>query len=291
MGAKIAFATSSEFPNLTDDDRLAAQALAAHGLTVDPVLWDSPRLEWTSYAAVIIRSCWDYHYRPADFKAWLDRLDDLGVSLWNPAELVRWNMDKTYLSDLQQQGVRVLPSVWLARGARVQLAHLMAEKGWEQVVVKPLISAGAKQTVLISRGDAPARQAEFAESLQQSSLIVQEFASEVQARGEWSFLFFGGQYSHAVLKQPHVEDFRVQDHFGGTVQAASPSAALIDQAGEILALLDADLLYARVDAIERNGSLYLMELELIEPCLYFEFHPQAPLRFADALLNHLAVKE
>lgn len=291
MAAKIAFATSSEFPSLTDDDCLAVKALGMHGLTVDPVLWDSRQLDWSSYAAVIIRSCWDYHHRPAEFNAWLGHLEDQGVSLWNPPELVRWNMDKTYLSDLQQQGVRVLPSVWLARGARVQLAHLMAEKGWEQVVVKPLISAGAKRTILIPRDDALARQAEFAESLQQSSLIVQEFASEIQTQGEWSILFFDGQYSHAVLKQPQAEDFRVQDHFGGTVKAASPSAALIAQAAEILALLDADLLYARVDAIERNGSLYLMELELIEPYLYFEFHPQAPLRFADALLKHLAVKE
>jgi glutathione synthase/RimK-type ligase-like ATP-grasp enzyme len=291
MSITIAFATSSEFSQLTSDDQLAAQALRAQGLNVDAVLWDNPSLDWNAYAAIVIRSCWDYHDRPAEFTAWLDRVEKQGANLLNPADLVRWNMDKIYLSDLELQGIYLLPSVWLPRRAHVNLAHLMAEKGWAQAVVKPLVSAAANQTFLISLEGAAAHQVAFEADLQQGGLLVQEFAPEIQTQGEWSLIFFGGQYSHSVLKQPGAEDFRVQEHHGGSVKPASPPASLIAQATEILALVDSDWLYARVDGVERQGSLYLMELELIEPHLFFETHLQAPLHFADALRKQLTLKE
>lgn len=291
MNGKVAFAISDEFPNLTDDDRLAADSLRERGLVVEPVLWDRKDVDWSSYTTVIIRSCWDYHNRAAEFYQWLQILDEQGASLWNPPAIVRWNMEKTYLRDLEERGVRVLPSVWLPRGAVINLAPLMKEQGWKQVVIKPVISAAADQTYLIAQEAAESHQDKFQTLLQQGGLIVQEFAKEIQDRGEWSLIFFDKRYSHAVLKQPKSEDFRVQQHLGGTVKVASPSAALVEQAKELLDKVDSDLLYARVDAIERQDGLHLMELELIEPLLFFKAHPQAPALFAEALAKHLAVKE
>lgn len=291
MNSKVAFATSDEFPNLTDDDRLAADALRRQGLVVEPVLWDNKYLDWSAYSTVIVRSCWDYHNRVAEFYEWLQRLDEQGASVWNPTEILRWNMEKTYLSDLEGRGVLVLPSVWLPRGAEVNLGSLMKEKNWKQAVIKPAISAAADQTFLITRESAETHQEKFDALLQQGGMIVQEFAEEIQGQGEWSLIFFDKQYSHAVLKQPKPGDFRVQVHYGGTVKRASPSAALIEQARGVLDKVDSDLLYARVDAVERQGRLHLMELELIEPLLFFEFHPQGPARFAATLVKHLAVKE
>lgn len=290
MNSKVAFAIS-EFPNLTDDDRLAAAALGKQGLVVEPVLWDRQDIDWSAYSTVIVRSCWDYHNRHAEFYEWLQRLDEQGASLWNPISIVRWNMEKTYLRDLEERDVLVLPSVWLPRGAEVDLASLMKEQGWKQAVIKPVISAAADQTYLIAQESAQTHQDKFQALLQQGGMIVQEFAKEIQDQGEWSLIFFDKRYSHAVLKQPKSEDFRVQQHLGGTVNVASPSAALIEEAKTLLDKVDSDLLYARVDAIERHGRLHLMELELIEPLLFFEVHPQAAGRFADALVKHLAVKE
>ena len=291
MNSKIAFAISDEFPNLTDDDRLAADALGKRGLGVEPVLWDGKDVDWSAYSTVIIRSCWDYHNRVGEFYEWLQRLDEQGASVWNPTEILRWNMEKTYLSDLEGRGALVLPSRWLPRRADVTLASLLQDQGWEQAVIKPIISAAADQTFLITRESAQTHQEKFDALLQQGGMIVQEFAKEIQGQGEWSLIFFDKQYSHAVLKQPKPGDFRVQLHFGGTVQPAPPSAELITQAREILDKVEGDLLYARVDAVERQGRLHLMELELIEPLLFFEFHPQAPARFAATLVKHLAVKE
>lgn len=291
METKIVFATSEEFPQLTEDDLLAVEALNKHGIGVTPALWDDLNFDWGAYSTVVIRSCWDYHLRPIEFSNWLTLLEKLGVAIWNPAEVVRWNMDKTYLSELQQQGVAILPSVWLPRYAKVNLAHLLEEKNWTQAVVKPTISAAADNTFLVSLESVTARQAKFDQLLQQGGLLVQEFAPEVQERGEWSLMFFGGQYSHAVLKRPAGGDFRVQRHLGGSHGSAEPARTLVDQAAAAVSAAGADLLYARVDGIERAGSLFLMELEIIEPLLFFADNPKAPDHFAEVLIKQLAMKE
>lgn len=287
MTARLAFAVSNEFPNLTDDDQLAAAALHRRGLHIDPVLWDAS-LDWSVYDSVVIRSCWDYHRHVEEFSRWLAQLEGIGVSVWNPIDVLRWNMDKVYLSDLEERGVPVLPSVWLPRGAKAELDHLMAEKQWQMVVVKPTISAAADNTFTLAHPEALEKQSSFAKLLAAGGVIVQEFAPEIQSEGEYSFLFFNNQFSHAVIKHPQTGDFRVQLQYGGGYRAAEAPADLVRQAASILEAVDADLLYARVDAINRNGQLFLMELELVEPHLFFGEHPQAAARFADALRSRLS---
>lgn len=287
MTHHIAFAISNEFPNLTDDDRLAATALNERGFQVDPLLWDSSA-DWGAYDAVVIRSCWDYHHRFEEFSRWLAQLDGIGVSVWNPIDVLRWNMDKTYLSDLEERGVAILPSVWLPRGAKVDLGHLLAAKAWHKAVVKPIVSAAADNTFSLSVSESTAQQASLDKLLANGGVIVQEFAPEIQIEGEWSFIFFNKQYSHAVIKRPSGGDFRVQLQYGGGYQLAEPPAGLIDQAARVLEAVEVDLLYARVDAINRTGKLFLMELELVEPHLFFGEHPQAASRFADALVAQLS---
>ncbi len=201
MRTQIAFATSAEFSHLAEDDRFAVNALGQRDIRVEAAVWDDKSVRWSDYAAVVIRSCWDYHLRPDEFSAWLGELEAAGGQVWNPVDVVNWNMDKTYLSDLQEFGVVVLPSVWLLQGAHVELRELMADKGWRRGVVKPTISAAANETFLVER-DAPAEQnVRLNGLLQKGGAIVQEFAGEIQSRGEWSFLFFGGKYSHAVVKE------------------------------------------------------------------------------------------
>lgn len=290
METKIAFATYTELADLIEGDQLAVKALEMHGFAVQAAVWDDRSIDWTQYRAVVIRSCWDYHQRIEEFLGWLARLEGLAIPLLNPVEIVRWNMNKTYLRDLQARGIEVLPSVWLAQYAELNLVDLMKERDWQQVVVKPVISAAADHTHVIAVDKVSEKQAEIDILLQRGGLIVQEFAEEIESQGEWSFMFYGGQYSHAVLKRPAAGDFRVQPHLGGTHAVASPEDAFVNQARAALSAVDSQLLYARVDAIERGGRLMLMELELIEPYLFFPEHPLAPERFAQALLKHLMVK-
>lgn len=290
MATSIAFATHDGFPNLTDDDRLAADALAKRGIEVDAALWNDPAVNWSSYSAVVIRSCWDYHMKPDEFRAWLDELESQRVVLWNPYRVVRWNMDKAYLNDLGEQDIPVLASVWLSRGEKADLGQLIRQKSWKQVVVKPAISAAANDTDIISLGRTGDHQKRFESLLEKGGVIVQAFAEEIHTSGEWSLVFFNKQYSHAVIKRPQNGDFRVQRDYGGTAHPIDAPSHLIDQAQSILGAIDDDLLYARVDGIERDGQLFLMELELIEPHLFFELHPRAADRFADALIEKMSTK-
>jgi glutathione synthase/RimK-type ligase-like ATP-grasp enzyme len=271
-------------PDLTADDRLAAEELHRRGAEVEAVIWNDPGVRWSIYDRVVIRSCWDYFQRAEEVLAWLDRMERERIPLWNPVQLVRGNVDKAYLGELAAAGLPVIPTAGLERDAAVDLAGLLDERGWTDVVIKPSISGGAFRTWRISRGEAAAAQAELDELLAISGVLIQPFLAEIQTVGEWSLIFLGGQYSHAVLKRPRTGDFRVQEHLGGSADAAQPTPALIEQARRVVASISGPWIYARVDGVEIDGAFQLMELELTEPSLFLVADRQAPARFAAAIL-------
>jgi len=207
------------------------------------------------------------------------------MALWNPARVVEWNLNKIYLRELKQKGVAAPETIWLKRDAQADLQTVLEERGWQKAVVKPLISATAYRTWITTPESAGNEQNAFTDLLSESGAMVQRFVEEVQTRGEWSFMFFGGKYSHAVLKKPKAGDFRVQEEYGGEAESVIPPAPLIEQARRILELIPDRLLFARVDAVEVDGDLWLMELELIEPFLFMYADPLAPQRFADAIAS------
>jgi glutathione synthase/RimK-type ligase-like ATP-grasp enzyme len=283
--SRIAFVTHAGLPGLSNDDRLAVAELTRLGAEVEAAVWNDPGVRWASYDRVVIRSCWDYHLRPDAFLDWLARLEGDGVSLWNPAPVVRANVDKGYLVDLAAAGIPVVPTMRLERGERADLSGLLAERSWDEAVVKPSVSASAFRTRRVRREEAAAAQADLEEMLVASGVLIQRFLLEIQTRGEWSILFFGGEYSHAVLKRPKAGDFRVQEELGGSSVLERPASALVEQARAVVAAIPMPWLYARVDGVEIEGVFTLMELELIEPALFLGWDPQAPARFAQAILE------
>lgn len=285
---RIALATCHDFPQLTPDDALLVDALAVLGIQAVPAVWNAPALDWTTFAGVILRSTWDYHLRLPEFLAWIAHLETLGVLLWNPPDVVRWNADKTYLRDLAAQGVPIPATEWIPAGPAPDLGALIAARGWSEVVVKPAVSAGAFQTHRVSHEQAADFQPELARILEASGALVQQFLPEINTGGEWSFLFFGGEYSHTVLKRPPAGDYRVQVHHGGSWQACDAPASFLEQAQRILARMDGRALYGRVDTVAVNGTLVLVELELIEPYLFLGDAPGSPQRFAAAIAHALA---
>jgi glutathione synthase/RimK-type ligase-like ATP-grasp enzyme len=280
----IAFVTYSRLPDLTADDRLAAEELRRRGAEVEAVIWNDPGVLWSRYDRVVIRSCWDYFERTDEFLAWLDRMEKEKIPLWNPIPLVRGNLDKAYLGELAAAGLPVIPTAGLEHGAAVDLAGLLDERGWNDVVIKPSISGGAFRTWRISRDEAAAAQGELDELLASSGVLIQPFLSEIQTAGEWSLIFLGGEYSHAALKRPRAGDFRVQEQLGGSTEAARATPALIEQARAVVVSISGPWIYARVDGVEIDGLFTLMELELIEPSLFLATDPRAPARFAEAIL-------
>jgi glutathione synthase/RimK-type ligase-like ATP-grasp enzyme len=283
----IAFVTYRDLPQLTSEDQLVCSYLQRYGVQTQAVIWDAPDVAWNAYEAVVVRSCWDYHLHPGTFSAWLTDLEHLQVPLWNPVPILRWNLHKTYLRDLYMQGFAIPPTCWLDRGCQAKLGTILADHGWDEAVIKPAVSATAYQTWRTTRTQASHDQPQFAACLQHADMLVQQFMDPVVTYGEWSFVFFDKQYSHAVLKKAQAGDFRVQDDFGGTVEVVSPGSGLIEQAQQIINSIADPLLFARVDGIERDGQLVLMELELIEPFLFLNSDPYAIERFGGAMLTVL----
>ncbi len=274
MSTVIALVTYLESPGLTESDARLQAALQARGHDVSAVAWDDPHADWQAFDAIIVRSPWDYSGRVAEFRAWLDRLEADGVGLANPIPVMRWNMHKRYLLELEAADVAVVPTEFVADASASPYAIAKA-RGWDEVVVKPAISAGARRTrVLPAASEA---QGDWWEGEFPADGVLVQPLVRVIAAGEWSLIFFAGEFSHSALKVPAAGDFRVQPRHGGSVLSTPPSAELIAE-GRSALLATAkvagcdvrELLYARVDGVVVDGRFLVMEVELIEPGLFLD---------------------
>ncbi|MGH7533355.1 MAG: ATP-grasp domain-containing protein [Gemmatimonadales bacterium] len=281
MTVRIAFVTSQALHDLTESDRLAAAALRGRGAVVVPAVWTDPSVEWGAFDQVIIRSPWDYYRHRDRFVEWIGALDNAGVTTRNPTAILRWNLDKSYLRELD---VPQVPTEWIERGAAVDLGQVIRDQGWGSAVVKPTVSGGATDTWITTPATAAADHARAAPILARCGLMIQRFMPEIRDQGEWSLLFFRGRFSHATIKRPTKGDFRVQIEHGGSTHPATPTDALLAQAQRVVESVGAELLYARVDGLDVDGQLQLMELEVLEPDLFLQYSDGAADRFAEAVL-------
>ena len=201
------------------------------------------------------------------------------------------NRDDRLVADALQfaaAGAEIVPIEYVEHGQTQSLHSLLERRNWTAAVIKPAVSASAYGTWRTSLATAAADQRRFDEEVIQRSLLVQPFADEIVTTGEWSVVFFDGEYSHAVLKKPAVGDFRVQEELGGYGEPRDPSPAIVEQAHRVLSHAGGPMLYARVDGIERDGRFILMELEINEPFLYVGSSNRAADRFADAIVRTTA---
>src|SRR5690606_20249783 len=280
---RVALATCGRLPRLAEDDRLLLDPLERLGVRAEPVVWDPVGVDWGVYDAVVIRSCWDYYHRMEEFLDWVGSLESRGVALWNSPAVVRWNANKAYLREVESAGVPIVPTRWVDAAAGGTLAALVEEEGWDEAVVKPTVSAAAYETWRTSRSRAGEDEARFRALVARRPVMVQPFVREVVDEGEWSLIFFGGCFSHAVLKRPRPGDFRVQVEHGGTEEAAEPDRSLVAAARAALEPVPGTWLYARVDGCVVDGRFRVMELELLEPSLFLGLAPSAADRFARAI--------
>jgi glutathione synthase/RimK-type ligase-like ATP-grasp enzyme len=249
---------------------------------VDVLIWNDASVDWTSYNYLIFRSVWDYFEYPAAFSAWLNMLEKNNIKTLNPLPVIQQNQHKFYLRTLQQQGIDIIPTVFMPKNTGLNLSFL-SENNWERAVIKPAVSGGAYLTKSFAQSQISEIETAYLPIAQERDLLVQPFMPEIQTMGEISLLFFAGVFSHAVLKKPIGADFRVQVQFGGQYQAYVPTAALIKTAENVLKTVGHALLYARVDGILKKGKFLLMEVELIEPDLYFNIAPNAKKTYLTAL--------
>jgi hypothetical protein len=299
----IGFATSAQYVELTADDLILARALEYRGARVLPVVWTETPPESLTCDLLVLRSVWDYHLQPDKFFHWLT-VAARRTKVVNAPEIVRWNMDKHYLKDIEAAGFAVPKTVFLERGSQADLQELMGSTGLTAAVIKPVISASAFETYRMEAAQAAdfsvKLNTKFNALLKDRAMMVQEFIPEIATGGEWSLILIrkesvepgqsqgGHECTHAVNKLPRPGDFRVQEEHGGLHKLASPPIDAVLMAQAILARFAPQAIYCRADMVMRPRGPVLMELELIEPLLHFELAPQAAEKMADVLLQALA---
>lgn len=284
---RIAIATCAAYGELKVDDRLLGEALESRGAEALPVVWDGAQPRWQSFDLCLVRSTWDYHDKHEEFLAWTREVAG-ATTLHNPADLIAWNSDKTYLRELGERGVPTVATVWVDRGSDADVEAILAREGWEEAVIKPVVDLGAKNLHRVRAGAGTAKDA-LAATLSRGAAMVQPFLPSLEEEGELSLIFIDGSFGHAVRKRPASGDFRVQSIWGGTAEEAGASTDHLEVAKRALAHLDEPPLYARVDLVTGpDGSPCLIELELIEPNLYLSTSGTAAMALADAALKRLS---
>jgi len=257
-----------------------AEALAAAGAEVEPVVW-TQAADPSGFDLVLPLLAWGYHLK---YERWLALLDLASSERWpmiNPPALLRWNSDKAYLAELVDRGVPTVPTLMVESCCDADLEEARRRFGSDWLVIKPPVSAGAVRTHRLGpNDDLPA------DSLRQP-MIIQPLIEEIARTGEFSLMLFDGEFSHAVVKRPAAGDFRVQEHLGGeTLPCKAPPAGAVRLAQQALAATPTKATYARVDIVpDDEGTLRIMELELVEPSLFLNHAPDGGAAFTRSILN------
>ncbi|RTY99078.1 ATP-grasp domain-containing protein [Flavobacterium sp. RSP49] len=280
----IAILTCQKLPDLNPEDQKIIPALAKHNINAKAVIWSDKTINWTDFDYLIFRNTWDYFEKETEFNIWLHQIEKLGIKTLNPIEIIKQNIHKFYLREMQKQGITILPTVFIDKTGTLNLAeHLPSH--WEKAVIKPAFSAGSYLTEVFETSDSEEINQKYATIAAEKELLLQEFMPEIQTLGETSFIFFNKKFSHAVNKKPVDGDFRVQSLFGGIYNLVHPSSELIEKAQKVVDTFQENLLYARVDGILIDNELYLMEIECIEPDLYFNLSEGSLERFVTAIVE------
>ncbi|WP_126973272.1 ATP-grasp domain-containing protein [Gynurincola endophyticus] len=266
-----------------DEDSELLTFLLQKGLDITPVIWNDVTIDWPAYQLVLLKSPWDYHENIAAFYDWLEMLRKLDIQVLNPVDVIKWNSNKRYLKEIADLGLAVIPSLYLTKGAQVdeQLFHYFNA---DDLVIKPCVSAGAKNTITLNKQNIAEKASLVKSFLEEEDYLVQPFIKEITG-GEWSFVFFNGTYSHCLLKTPRQGDFRVQHYLGGSITYPTADGKHIVQAQQYVDAFAKGTLYARVDGVLIEDDFQLMELELIEPYLFLNADNTLSERYYKALTD------
>ena len=269
-------------------DYLLDQPLSALGWQTQLISWREQQVNWNDYDAVIIRSTWDYQDDAKGFLKVLAAIEQSSAHLENSLAIVRWNIDKIYLQELTKKQVKIVPTLWQEGFCEDRLTTYFTHFDVEQIILKPRISANADNTFWLHKHNYQEHLAELKLAFSARAIMVQPFMESILNEGEYSLFYFNGQYSHAILKIPKNNDFRVQEEHGGRLISVEPENKLIIQAEKTLVALAEVPLYARLDFVRYQQSFALMEAELIEPSLYFNMDKNSAARFANAFVQRIA---
>lgn len=266
------------------EDQILKSALEKKGLRVIRKNWADKKFDWSKTKYAIFRTTWDYFDKFDEFFKWIDSIKNK-CELINSFDLIKWNIDKFYLKEMQKQGINIAKTLFINQTQNISLKKLFEKTNWKEAVIKPAISGAARHTYRINRMNLIQYEAIFQKLISNECMLFQEFLNNILNDGEISLIMINGKYTHAVKKNAKYGDFRVQDDHGGKVTEYTATQKEIDFAKKCLTAIPFNqILYARVDIVkDNNNQLSLSEIELIEPELWFRNYPQS----ADILAHEI----
>lgn len=289
MPASLSIALACDHENTIEpqhEDVLIRKELEILGHRARFVDWQSD-FDWGSVDVVLLRATWNYSGHIREFEAWLDQVSTQSL-LINDLELLRWNLNKKYLFELESQGVRIVPSLLVEADSLSAVGDI--PEAWQSVIVKACVGAGGDQLVKLTRDQlvaCPERLVTLGREFKCLELLIQPFLTSIQTYGERSLLFFGSQFSHAIQKWPPVSGFRVQVEHNGRDEICDAPQNEIEICQKVLDLLPRPPVYARFDFLfSESGECLMNEVELVEPSLYFQHAPSKAKQFVTACLNY-----
>ena len=268
---------------------LLREAFAPSGVTIEPVFWQDDGTDWSRFSAVLPLLAWNYPQATETFLKRLDEIEAAGTSLFNDGDVIRANMDKGYLAELARRGAPVPSTLAVEACSPEVILASFDTLNADEIIIKPRIGAGAWRQARLKRGE-PVPSADV---LPPAAALIQPFLPAVTEEGELSLLYFGGRFSHALIKRPKAGDYRTQGQHGAVENGIDAPEGALEAAEAVLAKADGTpLTYARVDLVRgTDGHWLLMELELIEPWLYLTLERQdgkhGAKLFAQAVLERL----
>ena len=279
---RCAFLTMNSLDDFFTYDELLVDPLKELNWEVEFVSWRDESANWNNYDVVVIRSPWDYQDDPELFMKVLEKIDASQAQLENKLEIVKWNIDKTYLRDMRDKGIPIVPTKWYQNWEELKnMSSIFTELNTNEIVIKPTVSANADDTFRIQKSAYTEYKDQLSTIFTDRPFMVQPFLNSIITEGEFSLFYFGEEYSHAIIKKPGEGDFRVQEEHGGTLHKHMPDNKLKLLSDNVLNHIDPLPLYSRIDFGRLDdGSYGLMELELIEPSLYFNMDENSPQLFA-----------
>lgn len=282
MNKKVALLSTDNLEKFFTYDKLLIEPMKKIGWNAEEISWRNENVNWNDYDSVIVRSTWDYQNDSEKFISVLEKINSVS-HLENDLDLMKWNMNKNYLFDLEQKGVTIVDTIW-EKNFTTNLAHEYFEKlNTDEIIIKPNISANADNTFRLTREKLNKNLQLLEKIFSSREFMVQPFLKNIIKEGEYSLFFFNGGFSHSVLKKPKENDFRVQEEHGGNIQPFKVSSELILIAENIIKKLSTIPLYSRVDLVRtKENEFALIELELIEPSLYLNKDDQSSIRFVKA---------
>lgn len=278
---KCALLTINDLSDFESYDHLLIGPMQEYGWDVSFIPWDKHNQNWNNFDLVIVRSTWNYQNHLNDFLDVLRVIDQSKPLLLNPLPLIEWNINKTYLEDLKKNGIPIIPSLFYENFEIDEVWNSFNTFDSEKIIIKPMVGANADRIMLLNKSDTIEKLKKTLDTYKDRPFILQPFINSIKKDGEVSLIFFNNEFSHALSKVPKIGDFRVQEEHGGTLKLLNNlDKKIINLCEKILHTLPYYCFYARIDLVIDKGHPLLMEIEVIEPSLYFNLESKSTDLFA-----------